>query len=460
MVHIQERGEREAKRLCGSGGFGGVPSGVSSTTAGVVFTSILRRLDQLIVVHQLATVLTLLAQASLHSMHYQRRVLTIPHPLSVETPTIDSVPIVRDFPDVFLVDLPSMLPDRDIDFGIDLVPGTQPISIPPYRMTPTELNEFKEHLQKLLDKGLTNAPTTFMHLMDNMFQPYLDLFVIVFIDDILVYSRIQEEHAQHLRILFQRLMEEKLYAKFSKYHRSLQHLFKQKDLNLRQRRWLELDKRGYSDGKQPPLPTKREHQYDDPHFLVLKDKDQHGNARDDTIGDDGVLRMQSRICTSEDWEVAYKLALPPSLSSVHPVFHVSMLRKYVGNPSDFLDSSTIQLDGDMTYDVEPVAILDQQVRKLRSKYIASVKVQWRGQPVEEATWEIERDMQSRYLHLFVTPASDPRNVDSTDDHVDDVLRLFLLSLLISIPIPEVVFCRITQEFSEMSIVEQLGHLFS
>jgi len=64
--------------------------------------------------------------------------------------------------------------------------------------------------------GLTNAPTTFMHLMNSVFQPYLDSFVIVFIDDILVYSRSQEEHAQHLRIVLQRLREEKFYAKFSK----------------------------------------------------------------------------------------------------------------------------------------------------------------------------------------------------------------------------------------------------
>ncbi|XP_070056461.1 uncharacterized protein [Nicotiana tomentosiformis] len=84
-------------------------------------------------------------------------------------------------------------------------------------------------------------------------------------------------------------------------------------------------------------------------------------------------------------EVAYKLALPPSLSSVHPVFHVSMLRKYVDNPYHVLDFGTVQLEGDMTYDVESVAILDRQIRKLRSKDIASVKVQWRGQPVEEAT---------------------------------------------------------------------------
>ncbi|XP_070022122.1 uncharacterized protein [Nicotiana sylvestris] len=77
-------------------------------------------------------------------------------------------------------------------------------------------------------------------------------------------------------------------------------------------------------------------------------------------------------------EVAHELALPPILSSVHPVFHVSMLRKYTGDPYHVLDFSTVQLEGDLIYDVEQTAILERQVRKLRSKDIASMKVQWRG----------------------------------------------------------------------------------
>ncbi|XP_070025129.1 uncharacterized protein [Nicotiana sylvestris] len=80
-------------------------------------------------------------------------------------------------------------------------------------------------------------------------------------------------------------------------------------------------------------------------------------------------------------EVAYELALLPSLSGVNPVFHVSMLRKYVRDPSHVLDFNTVQLDGNLTYNVEPAIILDRQIRKLRSKNIASVKVQWRGQAV-------------------------------------------------------------------------------
>ena len=64
--------------------------------------------------------------------------------------------------------------------------------------------------------GLTNAPTAFMDLMNRIFRPYLDQFVIVFIDDILIYSGSGEEHAEHLRIVLKTLREHRLYAKFSK----------------------------------------------------------------------------------------------------------------------------------------------------------------------------------------------------------------------------------------------------
>jgi hypothetical protein len=64
--------------------------------------------------------------------------------------------------------------------------------------------------------GLTNAPTHFMYLMNSVFMPELDKFVVVFIDDILIYSKSEEEHAQHLRVILQRLQDNQLYVKFSK----------------------------------------------------------------------------------------------------------------------------------------------------------------------------------------------------------------------------------------------------
>ena len=63
---------------------------------------------------------------------------------------------------------------------------------------------------------LTNAPAAFMDLMHRVFQPYLDQFVVVFVDEILIYSQSEEEHEDHLRIILQVLREHQLYAKFSK----------------------------------------------------------------------------------------------------------------------------------------------------------------------------------------------------------------------------------------------------
>ena len=64
--------------------------------------------------------------------------------------------------------------------------------------------------------GLTNAPAAFMDLMHRVFQPYLDQFVVVFVDDILIYSQSKEEHEDHLRVVLQLLRDHQLYAKFSK----------------------------------------------------------------------------------------------------------------------------------------------------------------------------------------------------------------------------------------------------
>ena len=227
---------------------------------------------------------------------------------------IADVPVVCEFPDVFPEDLPGLPPDRDVEFTIELKPGTAPVSRRAYRMPPKHLAELKTQLQELLDKGfirpssspwgcpaifvkkkdqslrmcvdyrplnevtvknkyplpridllfdqltgakvfskidlrsgyhqikirpedvpktafttryglyeylvmsfgLTNAPAHFMYLMNSVFMPELDKFVVVFIDDILVYSRTEAEHAEHLRVVLTRLREHQLYAKFSK----------------------------------------------------------------------------------------------------------------------------------------------------------------------------------------------------------------------------------------------------
>nr|GEY37358.1 reverse transcriptase domain-containing protein [Tanacetum cinerariifolium] len=196
---------------------------------------------------------------------------------------LEDVPIIREFPKVFLKDLPGIPPTRQVEFRIDLVPGAAPVAWAPYRLAPSEMKELADQLQELTDKGfirpnsspwgaliliddlfdqlqgssvylkidlrsgyhqlrvqkedipkttfrtryshyefqvvpfgLTNASAVFMDLMNRICKPYLDKFLIVFIDDILIYSKDEKEYEEHLRQILKLLKKEELYAKFSK----------------------------------------------------------------------------------------------------------------------------------------------------------------------------------------------------------------------------------------------------
>ncbi|KAL6139016.1 hypothetical protein ACLB2K_064294 [Fragaria x ananassa] len=86
---------------------------------------------------------------------------------------------------------------------------------------------------------------------------------------------------------------------------------------------------------------------------------------------------------------------------IHNVFHVSMLRKYIADPSHVLEKQPISLHKDLSYEEELVQILDLNELVLRSKSVSLVKVLWRSHQVEEATWESEERMRQQYPFLFV-----------------------------------------------------------
>jgi hypothetical protein len=232
----------------------------------------------------------------------------------VQGTSLNEIRIAQAYPDVFPEELPGMPPDRDIEFIIELLPETPPISKRPYRMLVNKLVELKKQIVELQSKGLihpssspwgapmlfmekkdgtqwmcvdyrslnevtiknkypllriedlfdqmkgasvfskidlrsgyhqlkiresdipkiafrtryglyeyivmsfglTNAPAYFMYLMNKVFMEYLDKFVLVFIDDILIFSKTEEEHEKHLRMVLEKLRSNQLYAKFSK----------------------------------------------------------------------------------------------------------------------------------------------------------------------------------------------------------------------------------------------------
>ena len=101
--------------------------------------------------------------------------------------------------------------------------------------------------------------------------------------------------------------------------------------------------------------------------------------------------------------LAYKLTLPPQLSYVHNVFHVSMFRKYVFDPQHVIDFQTLQVGEDISYEEMPISILERKEKILRNRSIPLVKVQWQRHQSEETTWEFEEEMRRLYPSLFEQP---------------------------------------------------------
>jgi len=97
--------------------------------------------------------------------------------------------------------------------------------------------------------------------------------------------------------------------------------------------------------------------------------------------------------------VAYEIALPPQLSKLHSVFHVSQLRKYVSDPSHVLESEDLQVRGDLSVEVQPVNLGDSQTRQRKGKSVSLVQDIY-NKRTGDSTWELEEEVKESYPHLF------------------------------------------------------------
>nr|GEU94224.1 putative reverse transcriptase domain, ribonuclease H-like domain, aspartic peptidase domain protein [Tanacetum cinerariifolium] len=156
--------------------------------------------------------------------------LRLPRCIKADEKKPEDIRIVRVFPEVFPNDLSGLTPVREIEFRIDMIlGGACCFSKIDIRSRYHQLRVREEDIPKIAFRtcygyfeftvilfGLTNAPSIFMDLMNHVCKPYLEKFIIVFIDDILIYSKSKEEHEVHLKTILDLLKKEKLYAKFSK----------------------------------------------------------------------------------------------------------------------------------------------------------------------------------------------------------------------------------------------------
>ena len=120
--------------------------------------------------------------------------------------------------------------------------------------------------------------------------------------------------------------------------------------------------------------------------------DKHGKLSPRFIGPFEILEKVGTF--------AYRLALPLSMTGVHEVFHVSMLREYTPNPVHVVDWGQIEIDTDGTFEEGPVCTVCSRDQVLRRKTVRLVRVLWRHCGVEESTWEHEGTMRATYPFLF------------------------------------------------------------
>nr|GEY30888.1 hypothetical protein [Tanacetum cinerariifolium] len=285
--------------------------------------------------------------------------------------------------------------------------------------------------------GLTNALAVFMDLMNRVCKPYLYKFVIVFIDDILIYSKNKKEHEEHLKLILELLKKEELYAKFSKCEfwipkvQFLGHVIDSKGIHMDPKKiksikdWakersrplrvralvmtmgLNLPKKfleAQTEALKPKnlnvedvggmlekdLPKEKigDAQLTGPEIIhettkkIVQIKSRIQAARDRQKSYANLKRnpMDFQVCNkvmlkvlSKVKDVAYRLELPQQLSRVHNTFHVSNLKKCFFDESLVISLDELRIDDKLHFVKEPVEIMDREIKKLKRSRIPIIK---------------------------------------------------------------------------------------
>ncbi|GJY89455.1 putative reverse transcriptase domain-containing protein [Tanacetum coccineum] len=149
-----------------------------------------------------------------------------------EKKRLEDVPIIRNSPELFLEDLPGLLPTQQVEFQIDLIPGAAPIARAPYQLAPSDMKELSKQLKELSDKGFIRPSSSPWELRSCLSRRRMDCFECVItnsvygkkifqrrhskLDMVIMSSKNKKEHEEHLKAILELLKKEKLYAKFSK----------------------------------------------------------------------------------------------------------------------------------------------------------------------------------------------------------------------------------------------------